>query len=454
MGNLPGGAEVMGTTLAPSQGSAAPATVIHQIVERGSDRLRAALPAHVTPQQLAEATAVLAYRTPDLLKCDPESLLTSLVLVGSLDLSLAPVANEAFLIPRWNSRAGCLECQFQPGYKGLEKLAIRTGSVLWMQPTEVCREDDEFFVENAPATRLVHRVDHRKPRGPVMAVYARAKMTDGDYLVEVMRADEVEAIHERTDGFRKARREGKAESGPWATDWLEMAKKTVVRRLCKRLPRATTDPTKARHWQALDQALEADNAEFREWTDQQQGLAAPPPPQNDSGYGRGQYANPEQTALYLERMTGFVDKANAQWLDRWQRPDGEFPAGFEAKTTRELCNRYQADGHLLKWAVETGRLDASIVPEDAKMRQIGRYTAIVYHRSRQDQKALALELDRYLRDLSVRKTEAVLKSNPELRGVADDPDNQADPDVDYPPESSTLGGGSAYPGRTREPGED
>jgi len=52
-------------------------------------------------------------------------------------------------------------------------------------------------------------------------------MTTGDTQTAVMTKDEVEAI-------RKRSRAGK--SGPWVTDWGEMAKKTVVRRLSKMLP--------------------------------------------------------------------------------------------------------------------------------------------------------------------------------------------------------------------------
>jgi recombination protein RecT len=61
----------------------------------------------------------------------------------------------------------------------------------------------------------------------VQAVYAEAKLTSGEVQTAVLTKDEVE-------GIRKRSRAGA--SGPWATDWSEMAKKTAIRRLSKLLP--------------------------------------------------------------------------------------------------------------------------------------------------------------------------------------------------------------------------
>lgn len=63
----------------------------------------------------------------------------------------------------------------------------------------------------------------------VVAVYAVATLKGGERQFEVMDLDQINAIRNR-NGTR---------NGPWATDFAEMARKTVVRRLCKSLPLST-----------------------------------------------------------------------------------------------------------------------------------------------------------------------------------------------------------------------
>jgi len=133
-------------------------------------------------------------------------------------------------------------------------------------------------------------------------------------------------------------------------------------------------------------------------------------PKNDSGHGRGQYASPEQAKAYADAIGEWIDKRNAQWLDGWQQRDGSFPPGC-----KDLLNTWQANGHLLKWGVETGRLDKEIIPENAKTRQAANYPAIIYHRSTADRKALAKEMSRYADEQAGRMTESIYKRSPELR---------------------------------------
>ena len=56
-------------------------------------------------------------------------------------------------------------------------------------------------------------------------------LTSGEHLFEWMAKEDVDAIRNR------ARAGG---GGPWATDWAEMARKTVLRRAAKYLPRSVS----------------------------------------------------------------------------------------------------------------------------------------------------------------------------------------------------------------------
>jgi len=163
-------------------------------------------------------------------------------------------------------------------------------------------------------------------------------------------------------------------------------------------------------------------------------------PINNSGFGHGMYASPEQSAAFAERMKHFLARINAEWLDKLTEL-----AGGDVPSVREL-NEYQADAHLLKWAVETGRLDPAIVPEDAKIRQRYRYTAIVYHRDKEGQRAIGKELQAYADQHWRRQLEALARARPDLapaiaerwgepEDLAPAASDDSDPDMDFEPGS-------------------
>jgi recombination protein RecT len=140
-----------------------------------------------------------------------------------LDLSAAglePDGRRAYLIPYGS------ECTLILSYMGMIELVRRSGDVVSIRSELVC-ENDEFTWENG---KITHKVEWRKPRGEIQAVYAEAVLKSGETQTATMTKDEVDAI-------RKRSRSGN--SGPWATDYGEMAKKTSLRRLCKLLPLAS-----------------------------------------------------------------------------------------------------------------------------------------------------------------------------------------------------------------------
>lgn len=69
-----------------------------------------------------------------------------------------------------------------------------------------------------------------------------------------MGVEEINLIRERSDGYRSWKA-GKAQSCIWETDYGEMCRKTVLKRLTKYLP-------KTEKWEKLGQAIEIDNQEY------------------------------------------------------------------------------------------------------------------------------------------------------------------------------------------------
>lgn len=185
-------------------------------------QIEKALPKHLTPDRFIRVALTAMTRTPLLKECDSASFFKALLDLSSLGLE--PDGRRAHLIPFRNKERGCIEVQLIVDYKGLVELVMRTGTVSNIHADVVC-ENDEFEYNMGDISK--HRIDFRRPRGDVYAVYSVVTMKDGTRKCEVMSKSEVEAVRARSKAGR---------SGPWVTDWNEMAKKTVFRRLSKWIP--------------------------------------------------------------------------------------------------------------------------------------------------------------------------------------------------------------------------
>lgn len=181
-----------------------------------------ALPKHLTADRFARVAITALTRTPKLADCTPASLMKCLLDLSAMGLE--PDGRRAHLIPYGT------EATLIVDYKGLVELIRRSGDVVSIRAETVC-EKDEFSWTNGEVT---HAVNWREDRGQVQAVYAEAVMKSGEKQTAVMTLKEVEAIRDRSQGYQYAKKNNKQH--PWLSDFPEMSKKTVVRRLSKMLP--------------------------------------------------------------------------------------------------------------------------------------------------------------------------------------------------------------------------
>ena len=186
------------------------------------DQVRKALPKHLTPERFIRVAVTAMNRTQKLRDCDQGSFFNALLTLSQLGLE--PDGRNAHLIPFENRKRGIVECQLIVDYKGLVDLAMRSGQVSYIHADSVC-ENDVFEYDKGQLKQ--HKIDFRQPRGAAYAFYALCRFKDGSEKVEVMTMDEVKAIQARSRA---------GQSGPWISDFTEMGKKTVFRRLSKWLP--------------------------------------------------------------------------------------------------------------------------------------------------------------------------------------------------------------------------
>lgn len=172
-----------------------------------------ALPKHLTPERFVRVATTALTRTPKLADCSQESFFKCLLDLSAMGLE--PDGRRAHLIPYGR------ECTLIVDYKGLAELVMRSGLVASLHADKVC-DSDAFEVDRGEIKK--HSIDYRNPRGAAYAYYVLVKFKDGAEKCEIMSREEVEAVRGRS-------RSGG--SGPWSSDYDEMAKKTVFRRASK-----------------------------------------------------------------------------------------------------------------------------------------------------------------------------------------------------------------------------
>lgn len=180
-----------------------------------------ALPKYYTPEAFTVIVRTAINKNPKLAECDPTSFLTALLTAAQV--GIAPDGRNGHLIPRFNSKSSKMECTFQADYKGLVGLVRKNENVADIY-AETVHESDTFKLSKGLHRDLVHEVDIRTPRGALIGAYAVLSYKDGTNSFEFMSRDEIDGIKSRSQS---------PNAGPWATDYSEMAKKTVIRRLLK-----------------------------------------------------------------------------------------------------------------------------------------------------------------------------------------------------------------------------
>ena len=188
--------------------------------------IKKALPSVLTPERFTRMVLSALSSNPKLKECTPQSFLGAMMQAAQTGLEPNTPLGQAYLIP-YNNR-GKLECQFQLGYKGLIDLAYRSGDVEVVQ-AQVVYANDKFECEFGLDPKLVH-VPADGDRGAPVKVYAMFRTKNGGYGFDVMSIDDVKAH------AKKYSQSFSSSYSPWSTNFEEMAKKTVLKRVLKYAP--------------------------------------------------------------------------------------------------------------------------------------------------------------------------------------------------------------------------
>lgn len=197
-----------------------------QMIERRKGELAKALDGRLNPDLLMRFMLTELRKTPKLAECNDRSLLGCLMQSAQLGLLPGGALGLMYFIPYGAEATPII------GYKGLRELALRSGFVDDIQ-AQVVYEKDSFDFAYGDTPHLTHKPSSDDNPGAIVAFYAIAWLKNGRKPFEVMRKRDVDAIRARSRA---------GQNGPWVTDYVEMGRKTVIRRLVKSLPTSIFPP--------------------------------------------------------------------------------------------------------------------------------------------------------------------------------------------------------------------
>jgi recombination protein RecT len=204
------------------QQSANPIVVIRQNLSALAPEFKAALPAHVSVEKFSRVAMTAIQNNPDLQRADRRSLFGAIVRLAQD--GLLPDGREAALVLFGN------KAQAMPMIAGVLKKIRQSGEVAKVS-SHVVYANDHFMVKYGFDEDVEHVPPAlNEPRGEPIGAYATAVLKDGSQLLEVMSLEQIEKVR----AVSRAKN-----NGPWVAWWEEMARKTVMRRLSKRLPMST-----------------------------------------------------------------------------------------------------------------------------------------------------------------------------------------------------------------------
>ncbi|WP_018407897.1 recombinase RecT [Methylocystis rosea] len=204
-----------------------------QIANRESD-FKMALPAHIPVERFVRVVMTAVIGNRDLLQADRISLFES-AMKAAQD-GLLPDGREGALViyntkikergeERWIKKV-----QWMPMIAGILK-KVRNSGELSTIVARVVYAGDKFrnWIDDN-GEHIEYEAGEEQDRNIVRRVFAMAKLKDGSIEVEPLSPDDIEKIRSASKSKDK---------GPWVDWWEEMAKKSALRRLAKRLPIST-----------------------------------------------------------------------------------------------------------------------------------------------------------------------------------------------------------------------
>ena len=198
----------------------------------------------ISPQEFMVKVLNAVKKTPELLKCTPQSLFGSILYFAEIGMPFNTPEGFGYILPYSNK--GTIEATPIIGYKGLIEMAYRNPKVKSVRIQSVYK-NDEFDYEYGTTEYIKHKPCKEGERGHLIAVYAICQIEGINPLFVVVHKLELDKI-------QKLSKSGNSQYSPYnnGTDVFNiMQAKVAIKLLFKTLPKTDND--------ALIKVLELDN---------------------------------------------------------------------------------------------------------------------------------------------------------------------------------------------------
>lgn len=153
-------------------------------------------------------------------RCSPASIVEAVREAATLDLEPTGILGEAWIVRHGNRAV------LRVGWRGFLKLLRRSGQIV-AADVQIVYENDQFELELGTNPYIKHTPDLNDRGTQFRGAYAWARMPTGEFIIEWMTTADIEAVRAVSQAKNAM---------AWTQWWSEMARKSVVRRLVKRLP--------------------------------------------------------------------------------------------------------------------------------------------------------------------------------------------------------------------------
>lgn len=197
-------------------------------------------------QAMMANTYLINYATKN-----PLSLINALENVALTNSTLNPVLKQGYLVPFKGN------ITFMPSYMGLADVLVNNGLVRKVEAHPVF-EGEEFSIQFGTNAGLYHQPNPwgKREKESLKGVYYFVVLIDGTEMYDTLSFEEIETIRKRAPSSSSDK------TTPWDTDYIEMAKKSAVRRAFKMIPKNGISENKLK---ALEAVFDYDEKVEQDW---------------------------------------------------------------------------------------------------------------------------------------------------------------------------------------------
>lgn len=223
---------------------------IRDMVRSAWPQIEKVIGGNLKPDMLLQYCISSINREPQLRNCTPVSVLSCFMQCAALGLKPSNVdgLGQAFILPYGNKnhKGGQPDATFVIGYKGMLKLLENSG--IYAQPVAVYEDDGVKLKMDAKGTPYIEcpediNLDADHSPDKLKFVFLSIDLPNGNTYASYMSRKGLEAYRDRY--APRSKYKGNAVTGPWATNFVEMGMKTLIRRSFKYLPVSVETKTAA-----------------------------------------------------------------------------------------------------------------------------------------------------------------------------------------------------------------